>query len=66
MKTEKERENAFRKDFEELLQRHKAEFTLTDDGRGYGLHRPVALIEMMSEFNESGDKISEYTEFELY
>lgn len=65
MKTSKQREEDFRRDLAELLARHDAELTVTDDGKGYGMHSGACLISMQSEWNKDGDILAEYTEFQL-
>ena len=65
MKTPKEREEAFRRDLAELLAKHKAELDITDDGKSYGMHRGIAVVTMMSEWDEAGNQTAEYTEFRI-
>lgn len=65
MKTAKEREEAFRRDFAELLAKHKAEFDVTDDGASFGMHSGIALVSMHGEWDSNGDPVAEYTEFRL-
>ncbi len=50
MLTKKQREESFRKDFQELLSKHKAEFDITDDGRQYGMHSGEVRIYMDGEY----------------
>jgi hypothetical protein len=55
-----EREARFRADLAELLKRHGAEMTITDDGEPWGLHSPIVMIRM------SGETVDlPYMEFEL-
>ena len=65
MKTAKEREISFRADLAALFAKHKAEFNVTDDGKGYGMHCGIAIVSMMGEWDESGTLTAEYTEFTL-
>ena len=65
MLTAKEREEAFRRDLEELLLKHKAELDITDDGKPRGVHSAVAEVTMMSEFDGEGNQTAEYTEFRI-
>lgn len=65
MKTAKEREDAFRRDLAELLQKHGAELQVTDDGRPYGLHSGVCRISMYGKWNADGEPMEEYAEFDL-
>jgi len=65
MKTAKQREEDFRRDLAELLARHDAELTVTDDGKSYGMHSGVCLITMQTEWNKDGDILADYTEFRL-
>lgn len=66
MLTSKEREESFRKDLKELLDKHKAEMDITDDGRPYGMHSGEVRIYMDGEYcKETFECIKEYTEFIL-
>lgn len=65
MQTPKEREEAFRRDLAELLAKHKAELAVTDDGKSYGLHNGIAVVTMMSEWDEDGNQIADYAEFRI-
>lgn len=65
-KSSAERESEFRRDLQELLSRHGAEMRVTDDGKPYGLHSAVCVIEMEGSYDYDNDcLILEYTEFEL-
>lgn len=65
MLTSQKREAAFRRDLEELLKKHRAELQITDDGKPFGMHRPLAVITMMAEWGVDPDMAdyAEYTEF---
>ena len=65
MQTPKEREDAFRRDLAELLAKHKAELDITDDREPYGLHSGIAVVTMMSEWDDDGNQTADYTEFRL-
>ena len=65
MKTSKAREQEFRNDVAALLNKHKAELFITDDGASYGMHVGVAVVSMISECDESGNQTAEYTEFRI-
>lgn len=65
MRTPKEREDAFRRDLAALLEKHKAELEITDDGKPYGLHSAEAVVTMMGEWDEAGNQTAEYTEFRI-
>lgn len=65
MFTAKEREELFRKDLKELLEKHKAELVITDDGKPYGMHNPIVNISMFQEYDKDGNVIAEYTDFNL-
>ena len=54
MITGAERECAFRKDLSELLAKHDAELQVTDDGKGYGLHRGVCEISISGQWDSEG------------
>lgn len=38
------RKEAFMQDLQKLLNKHKAELQITDDGKPYGMHSPVANV----------------------
>ena len=65
MQTQKEREDAFRRDLAELLTKHKAELDVTDDGKPWGGHSGIAVVTMMSEWDEAGNQTAEYAEFRI-
>ncbi|MDP1650508.1 MAG: hypothetical protein Q8M01_20230 [Rubrivivax sp.] len=65
MKTAVERERAFRDDLAALLKKHNAELAVTDDGRSYGMHRGIAEVTMMSEWDEDHNQTAEYVEFRI-
>lgn len=66
MLTSKEREESFRKDLKELLNKYDAELEITDDGRPYGMHSGIVIVLMNSEYdNSSYECTKEYTEFVL-
>lgn len=65
MKTAKEREEAFRRELAELLQKHDAELQVTDDGRPYGMQSGVCRISMSGKWDADGEPLEEYAEFDL-
>jgi len=65
MKTAKDREEAFRRDLAELLARHKAELSITDDRKAYGMHSGVAEVTMDGEWDADGNLTADYTEFRI-
>lgn len=66
MITAKEREDAFRKELQELLDKHGAEPTIKDDGKPHGLHSGACLVSMDSVWNSTTrDCAKEFTEFLL-
>ena len=66
MITAKEREEAFRKELQDLLDKHGAELTVTDDGKPYGMQSGVCVIYMDREWDAiTRDCVKEYTEFSL-
>lgn len=64
MITAKQRENDFRSDFEKLLKKHGAEFQITDDGKPFGFHSAIAVINIDGVY-KNGETVAEYTEFRL-
>jgi hypothetical protein len=65
MRTAKQREEEFRADLKALLEKHKAELDITDDGRSYGMHNGIAVVTMMGEWDGDGNETAEYTEFRI-
>ena len=65
MITSAEREQAFRKDLAEFLAKHDAELQVTDDGKGYGLHRGVCEISISGQWDSEGTPTAEYAYFQL-
>ena len=49
------RESDFREDLEAVLDKHCARLVITDDGKQFGLHSPVLMIEI-----DAGDDIEEF------
>jgi hypothetical protein len=65
MITAEEREAEFRKDMQELLNKHQVELIITDDGKPYGMHSPILRIEMDEAYDIDNDKlVLPYVEFE--
>ena len=65
MKTKEEREKHFREELRQLLSRHQAELDIGDDGKPYGMQSGVATITMESIWNDDGDLIADFCEFEI-
>jgi hypothetical protein len=65
VKTAKQREEDFRRELAELLERHGAEIDVTDDGRPFGMQSGVCLVTMGGQYDEDGKTVAEYTEFQL-
>mgnify|MGYP001592367664 CR=1 FL=1 len=66
MRTAKEREEAFRRDLAELLEKHGAELNVTDDGRSYGMQSGVCEVIMGDVWSADGDTLlAEYAEFTI-
>jgi len=64
MKTAKEREEAFRKDFQELLTKHNAEVDIMEQLTDHYLISVIEVI-MPGKWDADGNQIDEYTEFKL-
>ena len=65
MKTQQEREEAFRRDLQAMLANHGAELEITDDRKDYGLHEGIAVVTMKNPWDDAGNQIAEYTEFRI-
>lgn len=57
--TPEQRRDAFLSDLQAVLNRHKAEVIVTDDGKGYGMHSGLARVTLDTD----GDL--PFTEFDL-
>ena len=65
MKTSKQCEEEFRKDLAELLAKHNAELTMTDDGRPWGMHSGICIVTMYGKYDEEGNALEEGASFNL-
>ena len=65
MKTSKQREEEFRQDFAALLEEHKAEFRITDDGASWGQHCGIVIVSMPSQYSSDRELVADFAEFEL-
>ncbi len=54
----------FRKDLEALLKKYNAEIELDQRGSDYR-HYEVMQVTMMQTYTDSGEQLTEYTEFDL-
>ena len=64
MKTEKQREDDFRRDFSALLKKHGAQIQITDDGKTC-MQSGACRILMMCQFSDDDNLIAEHAEFEI-
>jgi len=62
--TIEERELLFRKDLEELLEKHKCTIDLDQRGSAY-IHYDVIVVNLDGDYDKDGNVISEYGEFDL-
>ena len=60
-----ERQTAFIAKLNILLESSGAELMITDDGRNYGMHNGVCKISMDAVWDDSGNLIKDFCEFEL-
>ena len=63
--TANERETAFRMKLRILLEGNGAEMQITDDGKEWGMHSGIVIITMMSEYDDDGNLIKDFCEFEI-
>ena len=56
--TSKELESNFRVELKELLKKHNAELSVTDDGKPWGLHSGVCEIYINESWDIDGNVIS--------
>lgn len=64
MKTAQQREQGFRRELQELCDRHGAEIEASDDGAPYGLASPIIRVSMSSIY-EKDEQVAEFVEFQL-
>ena len=64
MKTAEQREAQLREELEVLLERHGASLTLEDDTSSWA-PKFIMKIEMDSTYDDNGDLLAEYCEFEI-
>lgn len=65
-KQEQEREAEFRKDLRKLLEKHSASLNIKDDGKPYGMHSAICVVEMEGSYDyQNGGYIEPYVEFIL-
>lgn len=65
MRTSRQRKEAFMEDFQALLRKHDAECDITDDGAGYGMQTGMAVISMVTKWDDDGEITDQYTDFDL-
>jgi len=65
MKTAKERQDNFMEDLRALLKKHQAELEITDDRQSYGMHRGVMNVSMDAIYDDDGNVIAEWCDFNL-
>lgn len=65
MKTPEQRESDFLCDLRDLLTRHNAEMTVTDDGRGYGMASPLCEIYLRGAWDQDGKIIEKTHSFQV-
>jgi hypothetical protein len=64
MKTLAEREKDFRKDLDELLNKHKAEIYVADDGKPYGMATHFIEVAFDGIYKDC-ETLAEYGDFKL-
>jgi hypothetical protein len=65
MRTSKQREDEFRQDFAALLEKHKAEFCVTDDGAPWGAQCGIVIVSMASQYSTDLNLVADFAQFEL-
>jgi len=65
MITAKERERQFRENLMDIIKKHGAEIIITDDGKPYGMQSGVVVISMCAKYDDDGNQLLEFTEFQL-
>ena len=63
--TANEREAAFRMKLRILLEGFGAELEITDDRKEYGMQSGIAIITMPAIWDDDGNLIKDYCEFEI-
>lgn len=64
MITANQRKAAFIADLHALLTKHGAELEITDDGKGFGMHSPMAVITMHGIYEDLEEQ-AQFCQFEL-
>lgn len=65
MKTAEQRRLEFIQDMRQLCFKHKCEFSLSDDGKPYGQHSPIAVLCFEGVYDENNETVEEFGCFEL-
>ena len=60
-----ERQVAFISKLKTLLESAGAELQVTDDGKSYGMHSGICIISMNAVYDNDGNMIKDFCEFEL-
>jgi len=63
--TSEEREKLFRKELQDLLDKHGAEIEIGDNGEPYGLHSGQVTVYMKAEYDTKGNCLMHFTDFVL-
>lgn len=65
MKTAEQRKTEFLQELRQLCFKYKCELSLSDDGKPYGMHSPVAVLSFDGVYNENHETVMEFGEFEI-
>lgn len=67
IKSAEERKLDFTRDFNEMLKKHKADidFFAESYGYSYGEYTGDATVSMMTEYDQEGNIVAEYSDFSL-
>ena len=57
--------DAFMRDFEELLRRYNAEFTVTEESRGPYIYQAIAEIDFNGVYDSEGNTVRPYINFQM-
>ena len=64
MKTAEQRKEEFLAELQQLCYKHRCEITLSDDGKGFGMHSPTVNL-LFEGLYDHGDTVEEFGFFEL-
>lgn len=65
MKTAEQRKEEFMQELHQLCYKHKCEMSLSDDGKGYGMHSPIIVLAFDGVYSKNFAVLEEHGVFEI-